>query len=340
MWKRLIFPTVIVAMSWLLVSAATTYYIYWLDQSYQRVFNENVDAIYSSSRIQEAAWKILAGINATATDATLTRPVFAPTLESLEREYVKVRRLSFTAPELELVDILGGQLEAFKSVLDSMHGAGSPMENAKRILLTHQLSDATRDLAASSDQLRSINQKLLLDANAQRDGAIASVFIIRTCILIFGPGLGIAYGWWMAKRVQHSVARITVTLRDATVGDRALGAVRIDEQTDLDAIQTQVEQVVDRLNQANDELKKARDEVLRSERLAAVGELAAGVAHELRNPLTSVKLLLQHAAQKAQSELLADTKLRLILDEIARMETTIQSLLDFSRPPQTESQAA
>lgn len=214
-----------------------------------------------------------------------------------------------------------------------MHGAGSPMENAKRILLTHQLSDATRDLAATSDQLRSINQKLLFDANAQRDGATASVFIIRTCILIFGPGLGIAYGWWMAKRVQHSVARITVTLRDATVGDRALGAVRIDEQTDLDAIQTQVEQVVDRLNQANDELKKARDEVLRSERLAAVGELAAGVAHELRNPLTSVKLLLQHAAQKAQSELLADTKLRLILDEIARMETTIQSLLDFSRPP-------
>lgn len=91
MWKRLIFPTVIVAMSWLLVSAATTYYIYWLNQSYQRVFNENVDAIYSSSRIQEAAWKILAGINATATDATLARPVFAPTLESLEREYVKVR---------------------------------------------------------------------------------------------------------------------------------------------------------------------------------------------------------------------------------------------------------
>lgn len=76
-WKRLIFPTVIVARSWLLVSAATTYYIYWLNQSYQRVFNENVHAIYSSSRIQEAAWKILAGVNATATDATLTRPVFA-----------------------------------------------------------------------------------------------------------------------------------------------------------------------------------------------------------------------------------------------------------------------
>lgn len=333
MWKRLIFPTVIVAVSWLLVSGATTYYIYWLNQSYQRVFAENVEAIYSSSRIQEAAWKILSAVNAAGSDAPLVHPIFAPTLESLEREYKRLKRLSFTAPEIELVNVLGGQLETFKSLLNTALQDRSVLDDAKRIPLRHQLSDATRELAATSDQLRSINQKLLLDANAQRDSASASVFIIRTCILVFGPGLGIAYGWWMAQRLQHSVARITVTLRDATVGDRSLGAVCIEEQSDLDAIQTQVEQVVDRLNRANDELKKARDEVLRSERLAAVGELAAGVAHELRNPLTSVKLLLQHAAQKAHSELLADAKLQLILDEIARMETTIQSLLDFSRPP-------
>jgi signal transduction histidine kinase len=57
------------------------------------------------------------------------------------------------------------------------------------------------------------------------------------------------------------------------------------------------------------------------------------VAHDLRNPLTSVKLLLQHAAGQPPNAPFAESKLRLILDEIARMEHTIQSLLDFSRPP-------
>ncbi|MEI8022279.1 MAG: ATP-binding protein, partial [Schlesneria sp.] len=74
-------------------------------------------------------------------------------------------------------------------------------------------------------------------------------------------------------------------------------------------------------------------EVLQAERLAAVGELAAGVAHEIRNPLTSVKLLLQYAIRKASGPTLEESQLRLILDEIGRMETTIQGLLDFARPP-------
>ncbi len=333
MWKRLIFPTVIVALSWLLVSGATTYYIYWLNQSYRRVFAENVEAIYASSRIQEAAWKILADVNAGDREAVLTTQVFAPTIESLDREYARLRRVSFTAPEVEQVKELEGQLTGFKAQLASLLDPAMEIESAKRTGFLHQLSDLTREIAATSDRIRAINQKLLLDSNEQRDNATASVFLIRTCVLIVGPGLGIAYGWWMGTRLQRTVAQITVTLRDAAVGDRSLGAVRIDQRMDLDAVQSQVEQVVACLNQANDELKRARDEVLRSERLAAVGELAAGVAHELRNPLTSVKLLLQHAAQRQNGEPLTDAKLQLILDEVARMETTIQGLLDFSRPP-------
>lgn len=333
MWKRLIYPTVVVAVSWMLVSGATTYYIYWLNQSYRRVFAENVEAIYASSRIQEAAWKILADINAGDREEVLATAIFAPSIESLDREYMKLHRISFTAPEIEQAKELGGQLTGFKALLTSLLNPGMDVEGAKRTALLHQLSDLTRGIAATSDQIRAINQKLLLDANEQRDAATASVFLIRTCILIIGPGLGIFYGWWMATRLQRTVARITVTLRDAAVGERSLGAVCIDQRMDLEAIQSQVEHVAARLNQANDELKRARDEVLRSERLAAVGELAAGVAHELRNPLTSVKLLLQHAAQRQQSEPLTEAKLQLILDEIARMESTIQGLLDFSRPP-------
>jgi signal transduction histidine kinase len=83
-----------------------------------------------------------------------------------------------------------------------------------------------------------------------------------------------------------------------------------------------------------DELQQARQQALLTERLAAVGELAAGVAHELRNPLTSVKLLIQTAAQRPPNATLAGRQLQVVQQEIARMEGTIQSLLDFARPPE------
>jgi two-component system sensor histidine kinase HydH len=333
MWKRLIFPTVAVAVLWALVSGATTWYIYWLGQSYQRVFSENVEAVYSASRIQEAAWKALTDAYASGTEPPLANHVFASTLDTFEQELPKLKRVSLSEVELGLMKELDRQFAGLKLLLHSLRTHGSESTAIRQSVLLRQLTDLTKEIAGTTDRLRDLNQKFAGDANVSRDQSTAMVFMVRTSILIIGPALGIAYGWWMARRLQSSVARITVTLRDATVGDRSLGAVNIDELQDLDALESQVALVVERLNHANDELKRARDEVLRSERLAAVGELAAGVAHELRNPLTSVKLLLQHLAQRGHTETLTGTKLQLILDEIARMESTIQGLLDFSRPP-------
>jgi signal transduction histidine kinase len=133
------------------------------------------------------------------------------------------------------------------------------------------------------------------------------------------------------------VARIQVSLHDPFLaGPGDLGTVQIRGGDELTSIQKQIELVVDRLRRTGDELQAARQEVLRSERLAAIGGLAAGVAHELRNPLTSVKLLLQHAASRGRDATVAATKINLILDEIERMEATIQGLLDFSRPAQPQ----
>lgn len=117
-----------------------------------------------------------------------------------------------------------------------------------------------------------------------------------------------------------------------TADDQELGTVSLENGTSLTEVERQAEHVVQRLRHVSKDLQTVRSEVVRSERLAAVGELAAGVAHELRNPLTSVKLLLQHSLKQTGRTELSDSKLRLILDEIGRMEMTIQGLLDFSRP--------
>jgi signal transduction histidine kinase len=65
--------------------------------------------------------------------------------------------------------------------------------------------------------------------------------------------------------------------------------------------------------------------------------MAAGVAHELRNPLTSVKLLIQTAADGPADRALSEEHLHVVLEQIVRMENTIQGLLDFARPPQMQN---
>jgi signal transduction histidine kinase len=73
------------------------------------------------------------------------------------------------------------------------------------------------------------------------------------------------------------------------------------------------------------------DELLRTERLAAAGTFAAGVAHEVNNPLGSISSLVQSLLPE-ETDLQRRTMLHTILAQITRISTTLKDLVNFARP--------
>ncbi len=92
------------------------------------------------------------------------------------------------------------------------------------------------------------------------------------------------------------------------------------------------------LEEANKELKQAQDELLRSEKLASVGRLAAGVAHEIGNPIGIIFGYLELLRRGDISEEEKEDFLDRIQSEISRINRIIGELLGFSRPSSAEAQ--
>ena len=78
--------------------------------------------------------------------------------------------------------------------------------------------------------------------------------------------------------------------------------------------------------------RESREQFSNAEKLAAVGRLAAGVAHEIRNPLNSVRAVAVRHRKGDRSRPTWST-LQMIADEIERLERIVRHFLEFSRPP-------
>ncbi len=95
-------------------------------------------------------------------------------------------------------------------------------------------------------------------------------------------------------------------------------------------------QLEERVKVATEDLKRTQDKLIQSEKLAALGKLTAGIAHEIRNPLTSIKVLIHSLAEKIADTETKEKDIKVIEDEIERVNQIIDRFLDFARPKEPE----
>ena len=154
--------------------------------------------------------------------------------------------------------------------------------------------------------------------------------LVGLIVLIVAADIGvfILFGRYIVTRhVLRPVAGL-ITAADA------VAAGRLDVRAP--GAETQDFQILaERLNRMTDHLLDAQGEVVRAEKLASVGRLAAGIAHEIGNPLGAVGTYLDVLHRRgADQEVLAGMR-----RELERIDRIVRSLLDYARPREDSVQA-
>ena len=146
--------------------------------------------------------------------------------------------------------------------------------------------------------------------------------------LALSAGLGLLVAHWISgpvRRLAAAARRISTGGLNETLELPGLPRQgrRGDELAELTrAFQAMVET-----------LRNSQAELLKAERLAATGKLAATVAHEIRNPLTSLRMTVEMLQQRAgNSDPQTQQAYAVLLGEINRMALAVEELLTFARP--------
>lgn len=162
----------------------------------------------------------------------------------------------------------------------------------------------------------------------RRDVAAVQTSAYRWTVffVVFAPLLAVVVGAYVLRSVARPVARLQAGAARLARGD-------LDTRIDADA-PDEFGALARQFNAMTAALKQHQEKLVQSEKLAGIGRLAAGVAHEINNPLAVIlgyARLLRRKADRTAAEDLA-----VIEDETLRAKLIVDGLLDLSRPLSAE----
>ncbi|MBU0992086.1 MAG: MCP four helix bundle domain-containing protein [Proteobacteria bacterium] len=107
---------------------------------------------------------------------------------------------------------------------------------------------------------------------------------------------------------------------------------------EVKTLKKQVNGLIADFGHTREELVASKGQLVQAEKMATVGKLAAGVAHSVRNPLTSVKMRLFSLERSLKLTSAQKEDLEVISAEIRQIDTVLKNFLEFSRPPKLKRQ--
>ena len=155
----------------------------------------------------------------------------------------------------------------------------------------------------------------------------------------------------LAKRVHLPVINNVVnemSLLEAEVSipllwkDQLIGMINLSHKftrdiysrEDVELLSTLANQTAIAIENARlyEDLKRSKSYIRRADRLASLGTLTAGLAHEIRNPLVAIKTFTHLLPERIDDEEFRDKFLRIAAGEVDRISSLVTELLDFARP--------
>jgi len=240
-----------------------------------------------------------------------------------------------------MAESLAPYIQRIKDRASTVFDAGEPSPEQGKVRVLHEINqqgdEANRRLERMASTLL-LRVAFLQDKSQEVSRRAATLILLTVLVVLVLAAMG---AYLLSRRLLKPVGGLLTGTRHIMQGDLGyrVAVVERDEIGQLaesfnamaQEIQEHREQLTRIVAAKTTELKQAQDSLVQSEKLASIGLLASGVAHELNNPLTSILMNISLLTEDSGDQPALKAELQRISEDTVRCKRIIDDLRDFSR---------
>jgi signal transduction histidine kinase len=242
----------------------------------------------------------------------------------------KARKSAYTEPMQEIIQQIGTDYGAYlksrQEVID-LYRRGEGEARARRHMELRRQFGALLQLC---ERYKLMHEYAISRVRIESQARARFINAFALAALPGVAAVGILLAYILLKQILEPIRQLA--LEPGAGGRLAPGP------DEVKALSRRVYNLIEDVDQVQSELERSQEHLLQSGKWAMVGKLAAGVAHSIRNPLTSVNMRLFSLKRSLAMSPSQKEDFEVISEEIRHLDAIVRNFLEFSRPPKLKMQ--
>lgn len=255
----------------------------------------------------------------------------------------------------EMVNVISPDIARVKKLADELFSLSDPLRSPDGIEIMTRIMRVTEEVLS---QMKIMDGALLRRVEELREQSRRVSRRATNLLFIFTAsvvGLAVGTGFFVSQRISKPIRQLSLGTKRIVQGDLSyrVEAGDADEIGELarsfntmiaelanykERVEEYSRSLEEKVRQRTEELKRKEESLRQSEKLASIGLLASGVAHELNNPLTSILMNINLLMEEVGEDSPLHRDMRKIDEDASRCKRIIDELREFSRKRELQLQ--